>query len=673
LLLAAWITVPLIAQDNGAAQPVGFPTDWSSNHLIFTDGGDTQSQLDARLDPRYSMQQMRRNAPRWQQQLPQVANSPGMAAGAEAESAPELVRRPPIPKRPLDSRSPPESDLKGDWNFNTSRTNDGASVAPYMYPAKYTFNPIGAASCASDFVVFGANEAWFSTQANLMGITNLYVGQTSTSPLCGTPSGSNGGSGSAPTPQVKWAFGTGSLSGQFVTTSMALSLDGAKVAYVHSWPTSTSGPSSPVLKVFTLGSGAIGTITAPYSGFGACGTAAPSICNVTLSSSSYDTNSSPFVDYTTDTGYVGDNSGWLYKITNFFSVNGTAPAIASGWPIAAGGGILTAPVYDLATDTVFVASNDGYLYAFNATTRAAVTGSPLSLAGTDSLSRPGMNSAPIVDSTNHVLYAFFDSNYYHGHGGLAGCTASNTCGGVAQVVYYDHTAGKVELVAGDGIATDALTAGTPGTTSTAVAGTNMTALQTTVQGWIIPDGAFSQSYFNSFSPNTSFLYTCGSYTSGSPYGVTLQQFRFDSNRVLQSTVSVVNTLTTTGESPFRPLVDLCSPVTEFYNTGTSTDYLFVGVPATNGVYSVDITNNSAGTSGTLSTSSTTPVGGTSGIIVDGADPSSQASSLYFTGLMGQGVGACTNTTSASPANAGIGVSDSYSEICFFKLTQSGLK
>jgi hypothetical protein len=56
------------------------------------------------------------------------------------------------------------------------------------------------------------------------------------------------------------------------------------------------------------------------------------------------------------------------------------------------------------------------------------------------------------------------------------------------------------------------------------------------------------------------------------------------------------------------------------------------------------------------------------MIVDGADSSAQASSIYFTTLS---LGTCTTTANANPANTGIG--SAASALCAYKLTQSALQ
>ncbi len=110
----------------------------------------------------------------------------------------------------------------------------------------------------------------------------------------------------------------------------------------------------------------------------------------------------------------------------------------------------------------------------------------------------------------------------------------------------------------------------------------------------------------------------------------------------------------------------CSPLAEIYNTGQSTDWLFLGVPAncafggstTGCIMSFNIT------SGTFpsTVSATAPEnGGTSGIVVDNVSTSVQASSAYFTTLSSPGTGACTS----EPVND--------SSTCLVKRTQSGLQ
>jgi hypothetical protein len=91
-----------------------------------------------------------------------------------------------------------------------------------MFPAKFGFNPdatVTSANCATDYVVYGLNAAGSATQANLVGIKNLYSG---TGGLCGS------------TPTVNWAYDGTNVSGGKILTSTVISMDGTQIAYVES-------------------------------------------------------------------------------------------------------------------------------------------------------------------------------------------------------------------------------------------------------------------------------------------------------------------------------------------------------------------------------------------------------------------------------------------------------
>ncbi len=615
LFTAIFIAVPSVSQDTAPAQAPGFPTDWSHSHLIYTDGGPIQAQLNAWQDPRWQMQWMQENLPLLRQRLPQLARDGGNLTGAGGEVGPDPILR---PRPPL-----PERALRGDWDFSLQTDADDSGVAPSRYPAKYTFapSPGTTANCATDFVVYGLNVKGTASQANLIGINNLYVGTTG---LCGAVA-SGGGSGLAPTPHVKWAY---SDTAGAVTSSIVLNLAGTKVAYI-----ANSSPAT--LRVLTLGAGT-GTVTAPTNVTAATPASVTLLNNVT--------NSSIFVDYQNDIGWVSDDAGHLYKISGIF--NGT-PALASTLTpdlLGCGGfsNVMTAPVYDSGTDSVFVACEGGFLYGYR-----NASGIPIAMAGSIRLARPapGIIAPPIVDSTNHVLYAFYGEDLL------------NNQGQVAQVVYT---------------ATPTFSASP--TASLGTAGTNKVSFITTTNTVdFVADGAFSHSYFSGFSPATSFLYVCGPNAATIPTGIALQQLSFNANRILSG---IANVATLSGNQDPTTL-PYCSPITHFFNANTATDYLFMSVPRllVSNVLSFNITRNTPG--GPLSPSATaTAAGGTSGIIVDGSDPASQASSIYFTSLSRSG-GACTVSARtpgadvASPTNTGIG--NEANAICAYKLTQNGLR
>ena len=89
------------------------------------------------------------------------------------------------------------------------------TVGAGMYPAKFSFNPIGAANCASatspDFVVYDTSTTGSSSQASIVAYDNLYS------------------SCSGQVPSVYWAFNTGGK----VTTSAVLSLTGSQLAFIQ--------------------------------------------------------------------------------------------------------------------------------------------------------------------------------------------------------------------------------------------------------------------------------------------------------------------------------------------------------------------------------------------------------------------------------------------------------
>jgi len=616
LVAAIFIAVPSVSQDTSTARANGFPTDWSHSHLIFTNGGSVQAQLNAGQDPRAQLQWMREDLPLLRQQLPQFVSDGGNLAGARPEPGPDLIRRrrPPVHL--------PTHALHSDWNFSVQTAANNVGLPPARYPAKYTFAPGGTANCTTDFVFYGLDVQGAASQANLIGANNLYVGTTG---LCGTVSG-GGGSGAVPTPHVHWAY---SDTAGPVTSSVVLNLAGTKVAYI-----ANSSPAT--LRVLTLGPGT-GTVTAPTD------VTSATLASITLSSTVQ--NSSIFVDYKNDIGWVSDDAGHLYKITAIFNGIPSLALTLSPDPVRCGGdnGTMTAPVYDSGTDTVFVACESGFLYGY---TTASAT--PVAMAGSIQLARPGpgMVAPPIVDSTNHVLYAFY------------GEALASSLGEVAQVVYTATPTFSSAATASLGI---------PGTNTVSILSANPNLD-------IVADGAFSRSYFSGFSPARSFLYTCGANSASVPAGISLQQISFNANRIL-SGITKVATLSNSSNPSSRTF--FCSPITHFFNANTATDYLFLSVSqlSTSNVFSFDITSNLPGlTGGPFVTA--TAAGGTTGIIVDGSDPANQASSIYFTSLS-NGAGACTISAGtpagnvANPINTGIGSADN--AICAYKLTQSGLQ
>ena len=86
-----------------------------------------------------------------------------------------------------------------------------------MYPAKYSFSPIGAPDCVNDFVVYGLNK----TTANLVALNELYSNTDGTGFCSGKTA-----------PAVYWAYNA-TPNGGTVTTSPVLSSNGEDVIYVE--------------------------------------------------------------------------------------------------------------------------------------------------------------------------------------------------------------------------------------------------------------------------------------------------------------------------------------------------------------------------------------------------------------------------------------------------------
>ncbi len=103
-------------------------------------------------------------------------------------------------------------------NIDWAVSLENGYVPQNQFPAKYQFDVV-ADSCSSDYVVFGLTVT-SGTQANLVGINNLYTGATL---LC------NSGS-----PWVSFAYNTVTQSGGQIKTSLTSSEDGTKVAFVES-------------------------------------------------------------------------------------------------------------------------------------------------------------------------------------------------------------------------------------------------------------------------------------------------------------------------------------------------------------------------------------------------------------------------------------------------------
>jgi hypothetical protein len=325
--------------------------------------------------------------------------------------------------------------------------------------------------------------------------------------------------------------------------------------------------------------------------------------------STTNSQSSPFYKYNTDELYVGDDGGKLWKVTGVF--NGT-PALAAGnWANGisnVAGGKLTGPVFDFGTNHILAGDDTGGMNYWNDTGNSASFGARV----TTSFSK--ISDPPILDGTTGKAHFFGVSS-----------TATNP-----RVVQTDTSLAGIVTA----------TVGTSATTQ-------------------IHAGAFDNTYYT--TDGTGHLYVCGHDTGGTNHP-TLYRIVLTSGAMSSGTDGTVTPLalgTGTGE---------CSPLSEIYNSGQNTDWLFVGIPqscafggSANGcVESFNITSSfpTAATS-TASTGQTSGSGGTSGIVVDNVSSSGHASSLYYSTL--------------SPATCTTASGTSSSGGCAVQRTQSGLQ
>ena len=453
-----------------------------------------------------------------------------------------------------------------------TNANTGAgytlSVAPgggQTEPAKFGFNVNATPSCANDFVVMGIPATPASGgQANIIGVNNLYSGGTGA--LCTT----------GPTVTFAYASGTGQ-----VPAPVVISLEGTQLAYIENL---LSGES--YFHVLTLGTtGTNGTSTTAAVVPGSAGGNNAVDQRVLLSPNGGTTNqsstSAPWVVYTpgdaNDWAYAttysttGTGSGYLYKITNVF--NSSAPTIV--WSVAINA-IPSTPVYDITSNKVFFTDSDGRIdYVVDSGASPSVVYSAVLANGATSV------NPVVIDSTNEMVYATFNSNGTHALVVQAPTSMASTVSvpvGTASTVY-----------------------GSP----------------------YEPD--FNNAWYT--GTGTPLLYIAGTGTGTAP---TLYSVGFNASGVLNATANTTTAALTTGEAD-------SAPVTEFYNSTLAEDFLFVGVTnhcvaTTNGgaagcVMALNITSGFP----TVNAAATALAagGGTSGIIVDNNSSATQAASVYY--------------------------------------------
>jgi hypothetical protein len=616
-------------------RPIPLVSDWSHHHVVYSRPSSWISSWRIQGDIRYWQQSVRRTGfahPTTDQ--PSRAES-GRAARLDQEL--ELDRRAPRdesawePRRTRIGGWPRRERLDQfhrDWqqplgNGGTTGTPiNGVNWWP-VYPAKFAFDVSAAPSCATDFVVYPTNLAGATNgQASLIAYNNLYSGTGAS--LCNRT-----------TPTVYWAYNTnftaaGAASNGTVATSPIFSSDGSMLAFVETRTAANGGSILHLLKWKSAEGTAIGaaaspTIATSWTADGAAGHCPVSggcMISIAFNGAQSDTGSSPYYDYARDAIYVGDDNGVLHKFINAFGLTGTTPSeVTTGnWPITVQTGtILTSPTLDTVSGNIFTGDTGGHLRYVRETFSTA--GTCLSGAapclGTNVIN-PALHvipDAPIVDPSTGKVLVFFGND-----------------GTGTSVIQSDITlTGMVQASLGTGT------------------------------GHHLHSGAFDNAYITG-NGSAGRLYTCGSSAGSVP---TIQRIGFTNSgrspaSPFANPVGTMNAAVDAATLTIASGSAECTPVTEFFNSGTSTDRIFFGVLSLGNlgtcggggcVMSINIT----GIPATLTlANSIAESGGPSGITVDNASASAQASSLYFSTQ--------TNTTCNGTANQG----------CAVKVTQSGL-
>ncbi len=501
------------AQEGGPSH-VGVTQDWTQHSIVFSRDGLARHQEAIDREPRILFQAVQR----WKS-----SDSNIFRGVPEAE--------------PVSSTS---STQQRDWNvpLGTGR------IAPNMYPAKYSFDPSLPPDCTHDYVVFGLNTAGTTGgQANLVAFNNLYAG---TGGLCGA------------NPSVMFAYNTTTVTGGKIITSPVLSADAnaTKIAFVESTGTSAIFH----VLTWTAGQGAIKTAAAP-----------------TMTSLSYaganNSSSSPWVDYASDSAYVGADNGVVYKINGVF--RGTPTPAGAPWPITVSKNFhLTAPVLDSVLGKLMVGSANGRLYQVD-----IVTGAVISLVvGKQGQKGAGIVGYPVVDVTNGTTFVV------SGNDGTSGVLVEADTATLNQL-------SKVRI---------------------GLAGASGTAIN-------LYQPAFSNNYY--VSPSNGLIRVCGTGAADT----TPWQYAFGFvGTTMRTTISFSQQL-------LLSTAARCTGWTEFFNPNVNggTDFFFFGLTrdctgtGTPGCVVARSSNT------TLTTANV--AGGPSGIVVDNYSTAGQASSIYFSG------------------------------------------
>jgi hypothetical protein len=344
---AGWKAPLAAAANNGAGyQRVPLVRDFTSRHVIFPEWVPASRVEAIRADPRAWQQYLRRHAHRY--------------VPFDRDHIPD----------PHDTGS-----LTRDWSFSLN----GGSGGTISTPAKYVFDVNSVPNCTTDFVVTGVNIAGSATQANIIGVNNLY----------NTPTGTGLCPGTAPLVMFAYTVGPGSVS-----SYVALSLDGTKFAF------SENNGASSFFHVLKWATGA-------GNGTSASAAVTPGVGNAAVDtkiSIAGGSSTAPFIDYANDVAYVTTSNNIVHKFTGvFLGTPKEVTAAGTGWPMTPGVTGLSTPVFDSVSRHIFFedSSTGGINYVDDSVVPAVAVTNKFHFA-------PGITiSAPvIVDSGNQRVYAF---------------------------------------------------------------------------------------------------------------------------------------------------------------------------------------------------------------------------------------------------------------------------
>ena len=568
-----------------AGNHLGYPEDWSSRHLVMPGNSPAAAVAAGSRDPRYVYNMVKR----------QVAIEQAQRGGARRK------RR-----------------TKIDWAVSL----ENGFVPQDQFPAKYRFS-VTSEDCNSDYVLLGLTVN-SGTQANLVGINNLY---TEATPKC------NGGS-----PWVAFAYNTVTHAGGQIVTSPVISGDGTKAAFSESTPTGSYFHVLVLPNPIPVPPAQSGTVLAPLTPT-ACATPTTPGCMTTVQiSTAADTGSSPWIDYISDTAYVGADDGKLYKIQPVFG--GGAPQLVSdsNWPVTVvtfgTSTLVTDPVVDNLSGRIFMGDGNGFLYAISLTSPAHAAAANVSIGWIDQGPGTAIVNPPIVvnDPANLAANQVFV---------FTGCSNVLGIGGaVSQISANFSTNGPfatVDLGSAQGIGDC--------TTGNVHAGTfdNQFWINGTTGGHMMACG------FVSGTPGSPLI----------PSNPRMYFFPFDTNHLITGTGSTNWLVNNT-------IGDECSPLTEFFDGAT--DRAFFGVGSSDGFLASSILTTSASVPNCAAAPTASCVtapaalGGTSGIVVDN-QVSNGGANIYFSTL-------APGSVNGQKCNVPGGLANPY---CAVKVTQLALQ